>query len=220
MSKQDDVGGAKGAPPRKRVISQAPPPTEPLPRGSYMAPSNAKSDRPLAETRRKISQAESGFRMAESYCYEAIFDGRRKDVSKQQWAGSIKPRWSEVRPQLDQAFNNCRDVGTPTDELSELDGRLKRLDYKWKLVCQSRERASSNPVPVAMAGNETRAIEALKLHLESNPHLGRKDAAIWCRDKGFALTARGFQNRVWPRARTEAKLDAKAKPGRKPKSSH
>jgi hypothetical protein len=116
---------------------------------------------------RKIYQ--SAFEIAERYCWEAIFDGRRKSVSKQQWADSIKPRWLELRPQLDQAFSNCRDVGTPTDKLSELDGRVKRLDYKWKLECQSHERPSPNPVPVAIAGVQNTAIAESKKPTRGRP---------------------------------------------------
>jgi len=216
MSKQDEMGAAKAAPPKRRM-TQAPPPVTPLPRGSYVAPANAEPDRPSAETLRKIYQ--SDFEIAERYCWEAIFDGRRKSVSKQQWADSIKPRWLELRPQLDQAFSNCRDVGTPTNKLSDLEGRVKRLDYKWKLVCQSRERASPSPVPVATAGGEAAAIKAFASHLKSNPDLRLEDGAAWCRAQGFILSGRGFQTRVWPRARTEAGLDAKARAGRKPKSS-
>lgn len=220
MSKQEETAGAKAAPAKRRLISQAPTPIEPVPRGSYVAPTNAETDRQLAETLRKISQAEFGFQESERRCYEAIINGRSVNrVDEKRWAHETK-RWPEVlRPELEHAFAKCRDVGTPADNLAELDRRIKKLDCEWSLVCNYRQSMSSKRVPVATAGGETAAIKALASHLESNRDLKREDAFDWCRDNGYSLTARGFQTRIWPSARDKAGLDIKAPPGRKRNSS-
>jgi hypothetical protein len=73
---------------------------------------------------------------------------------------------------------------------------------------------------VRTAHDETAAIRALTLHLgnlENNQDLTRENAFEWCRANGFSLSARGFQSRVWPKAREDAGLSPRAAPGRKPK---
>lgn len=73
-------------------------------------------------------------------------------------------------------------------------------------------------VPAAMAADETAAIRALALQLRCSPEMTRREAARWCKEAGFSLSQRGFQGRVWPRARVRADLKATAPAGRKRKS--
>jgi hypothetical protein len=75
-------------------------------------------------------------------------------------------------------------------------------------------------VSVAKAADETAAIKALASQLRCDPDMKRREAANWCKEAGFTLKPRGFQYRVWPRARAQAGLEANAPPGRKRKSSH
>jgi hypothetical protein len=74
--------------------------------------------------------------------------------------------------------------------------------------------------PVGRAGTakqESDATKALAAHLKANPQLTAADAKAYL--KGYQISARGFQSRIWPAARTRAGLVPKASPGRKPKSS-
>jgi hypothetical protein len=67
---------------------------------------------------------------------------------------------------------------------------------------------------------ETEATHPLaSLLRKKKNNLSRAEALAWCEEKGFKLSGRGFQNRVWPDARREAELDPKAPSGRKSKSS-
>jgi hypothetical protein len=84
---------------------------------------------------------------------------------------------------------------------------------------QRFEPQESHPTQVATAGGEKAATKDLASHLGINPQLNRAGAQSWLRAKGFNLTGRGFQNRVWPRAREQAGLEAKAPPGAPKKSS-
>jgi hypothetical protein len=85
-------------------------------------------------------------------------------------------------------------------------------------VVQQWPASGNAPSPNNHSKNESAAIKALSSQLESNPGLTRAEAKTWCTTAGFRLSARGFQNRVWPGARTKAELPEKALPGRKRKS--
>jgi hypothetical protein len=84
-------------------------------------------------------------------------------------------------------------------------------------ACWSIHAAASSeePVPAATAGDENAAIKALAAQFKENAKLTRAEAAAWCVEKKFTLSKRGFQFRVWPKAREIAGLPATAQPGRK-----
>jgi hypothetical protein len=145
-----------------------------------------------------------------------IFDGRKKQVSKQLLTRVIEPRWSQLREQLFQAREKCKHVGTPAEKLAEFDGLIEKLDYEWQLVWP-HEAVSPNFARVGTVGDETAAIRVLATHLKANPDLKRTDAARFCSEQGYELSGRGFQARVWPRARERSGLHAKATAGRKKK---
>jgi hypothetical protein len=80
-----------------------------------------------------------------------------------------------------------------------------------KVLCNGQSSATRT------VHDETAAIKALGQHLKNNRDVSREDAFEWCRANGFSLSARGFQNRVWPKAREDAGLSPRAAPGRKPR---
>jgi hypothetical protein len=85
-----------------------------------------------------------------------------------------------------------------------------------EILCGSRDRQISP----ATSRQETAAIKMLASHLKNNPQLTRAEAKALCRTSDCGVGPRGFQNRVWPKARAEARLPPIAPRGRKRKSSH
>jgi hypothetical protein len=76
----------------------------------------------------------------------------------------------------------------------------------------------NEPLKDAVVSDEERAIEALATHLKQMPDCTRANAADWCRQGGLTFSDRGFQSRIWPRARGRAGLSEKASAGRKRKT--
>jgi hypothetical protein len=70
----------------------------------------------------------------------------------------------------------------------------------------------------SVIGTETRIATELAAKLRADPDMKRADAERWCKSQG-TVTARGFQNRIWPKARELAGLSTQGMAGRKRKSS-
>jgi hypothetical protein len=91
---------------------------------------------------------------------------------------------------------------------------------RWHHLPESPPRfkpQKNHPVLAPTARDETAAIKVVASHLRRNPQLKSAEARSLCR--GFKLSDRAFQYRVWPAARLQANLAAKAPPGRKRKIS-
>jgi hypothetical protein len=74
----------------------------------------------------------------------------------------------------------------------------------WLFVTRASLDKFMEAKPAATAGAEDRAAKHLAGVLKMDPDMKRQDALHECRK--FNLTNRGFQNRVWPKARQLAKL--------------
>jgi hypothetical protein len=70
------------------------------------------------------------------------------------------------------------------------------------------------------SNDETATILVLIRHLKLDPDLPRDKASELCAKEGYRFSKRGFQQRIWPKARLRAGLDEKAPPGRKRKTPH
>ncbi|MBV9548802.1 MAG: hypothetical protein JO256_03915 [Alphaproteobacteria bacterium] len=62
---------------------------------------------------------------------------------------------------------------------------------------------------------EAQAVKILTERLQGLPNLKRDDAREILKQKNISVSARGFQGRVWPQARTNAGLNPTASAGRK-----
>jgi hypothetical protein len=144
-----------------------------------------------------------------------FFSGRNVDVPPRlepdslDWLQSRPLEAWSIGPMPGQHYYSWSWTNYPIDliELSTAD--------VVEILCGAGLGDQAGRTSAAIVGVESAAIRALASHLRDNIGLKRAEAAEWCATNGFNLTDRGFQNRVWPQARAEAGLEAKAPPGRK-----
>jgi hypothetical protein len=178
MFKRSGMGAAKGPLGKRRLVSQAPPPPTPLPRGSHVALKNAESDRPPTET---LQEVEFGFREAARHCSDAIGKVRSVNSVDDKLSAYVANRWSEVlRPELERALARCRVAEIPADKLAEFGMRVERLHCEWRLVCQYRDSISLPSV----TATESRAINTAH----------EKPTAAGAKTRGI----REAVNQLWP----------------------
>jgi hypothetical protein len=122
-----------------------------------------------------------------------------------------KPEWWETEGSTLHYRFECFRMSSTAPFASGL-----RDDVDW--ICISRDSLnaflarfkSSHP---STAKAESDAVKHLASKLKENPNLTKTNAEAECRQ--FKITQRGFRERVWPNARTNAGLSATAPAGRK-----
>src|SRR5262249_13055970 len=149
-------------------------------------------------------------------------EGGRSQVLFQHPGLSLS-HWKMERQWLRDAIDNNYDSEHGRSYLKHcwLPRTLFKRWCEWHHLPQSTplfQPQKSQRVLAATAGDEAAAIRALTSHLRNNPDQKKDEALSWCGVLGFKLTSRGFQNRVWPRAREQAGLKARAPAGPKRKS--
>jgi hypothetical protein len=161
--------------------------------------------------------------------YAKQVDGARKATTlvwRQFMIRAFDHAVSAMRVKL---YGRIRIASAPFQRLpSDIWPILNIVDWQNGIACDPEgipyfsihaESTYRKPPVHSIAAVETAATRALALQLRSNSELTRTEAATWCDTAGFKLTDRGFQSRVWPRARAQAGLADRAPPGRKRKSS-
>jgi hypothetical protein len=92
-------------------------------------------------------------------------------------------------------------------------GRRAIPQPHWLFVTRASLDEFMKGQPTAKGRAEVRAIKHLACLLKSNPNMRKEDARAACAE--FNLSDRGFEDRVWPKAREEAGLPPIGKSGRK-----
>ena len=121
-----------------RKISNAPPPIEPLPRGTGFRPVG-KSDARLKTSPQEILESQVQFDRDSANCRKLIRKWSNLSLTNQsQWDLDGK-RWSQLLwPSVVQAATDCKDKGLVAADLTKVFDRLRNLETEWKLVCEAR----------------------------------------------------------------------------------
>ena len=121
-----------------RKISNAPPPIEPLPRGTGFRPVG-KSDARLKTSPPEILESQVQFDRVSANCRKLIRKWSNLSLTNQsQWDLDGK-RWSQLLwPSVVQAATDCKDKGLVAADLTKVFDRLRNLETEWKLVCEAR----------------------------------------------------------------------------------
>jgi hypothetical protein len=120
-----------------RKISNAPPPIEPLPRGTLFRPAG-KSDASRT-SQREIVEAQILFDRVSADCRKLIRKWSDLSITNQaQWDLDSK-RWSQLLwPSVAQAATDCMDKGLVAPDLTKVFDCLRNLETEWKLICEAR----------------------------------------------------------------------------------
>jgi hypothetical protein len=130
----------------------------------------------------------------------------------------LKHRLTEAPPRFEPRQSDGQSRNAVTIKEEAVDKAIDWVDPDHKRSDRlSAGNRGAFTRPKAFASDETAAAKALAVFLKDHPQLKRADAVEWSRNEGFVLTHRGFQYRVWPRARELANLPPRASPGRKRK---
>jgi hypothetical protein len=136
---------------------------------------------------------------------------------------SVAVGWARLYARVQSA------LGTFQSLPSDLWQRLEVTDWEHGIARDTQgtlyysiHAVDSNPATPAaqeaIIADETAATKALAVELRRDPEMSRSQALSWCMAQGYRLSGRGFQQRVWPKARNQAELPILASPGRKKKS--
>ena len=119
-------------------------------------------------------------------------------------------------PTSEIADANLQDDNGYRDCLIPKDWQASNVPFYRNVVVLTGDLLKVFRPPPPTAKDEAGAITALANLLREKPKLLRADAMQHLRAEGFKFSDRGFLNRVWPRARVEAGLEAVAPSGRRP----
>jgi len=117
--------------------------------------------------------------------------------------------------------NRVREPPPPYDPGLVSNRRAKQLDKarRFRTPLFPRQRVLKlweETRRSATRAAESKATKLVADYLRANPEIKRYDAFTACRKEFPTLSGRGFRERVWPDARTNAGLERRGRPGRKP----